>query len=306
MLQFAVRRLLGAIPVLIAVSILVFAFVRLLPGDPARLIAGPEATEPEVVVVRTQLGLDQPIWTQYARYMRRILQGDLGRSITTNQPVASEIAQRFWPSLLLAAVSMAWATVVGVGLGVLAGIRHNRWQDKTGMVLAVSGISFPTFWMGLLLINLFSVRLGWLPTGGFDDWRSLIMPSLTLGAAVAAILARFTRSGYIEAASEDYVRTARMKGLPEWRIVWRHALRNALLPIITMAGLEFGALLGGAIITETVFAWPGLGRLLVDSVAYRDYPVIQALILLFALEFSLISFVVDLLYGFANPEVRLS
>jgi len=306
MLQFAVRRLLGAIPVLIAVSILVFAFVRLLPGDPARLIAGPEATEPEVVVVRTQLGLDQPIWTQYARYMRRILQGDLGRSITTNQPVASEIAQRFWPSLLLAAVSMAWATVVGVGLGVLAGIRHNRWQDKTSMVLAVSGISFPTFWMGLLLINLFSVRLGWLPTGGFDDWRSLIMPSLTLGAAVAAILARFTRSGYIEAASEDYVRTARMKGLPEWRIVWRHALRNALLPIITMAGLEFGALLGGAIITETVFAWPGLGRLLVDSVAYRDYPVIQALILLFALEFSLISFVVDLLYGFANPEVRLS
>lgn len=306
MLQFALRRLLGAIPVLIAVSLLVFAFVRLLPGDPARLIAGPEATEPEVLVVRTQLGLDQPIWTQYARYMGRILHGDLGRSITTNQPVASEIAQRFWPSLLLASVSMAWATVVGVGLGVLAGIRHNRWQDKTSMVLAVSGISFPTFWMGLLLINLFSVRLGWLPTGGFDDWRSLIMPSLTLGAAVAAILARFTRSGYIEAASEDYVRTARMKGLPEWRIVWRHALRNALLPIITMAGLEFGALLGGAIITETVFAWPGLGRLLVDSVAYRDYPVIQALILLFALEFSLISFVVDLLYGFANPEVRLS
>jgi glutathione transport system permease protein len=305
MLAFALRRLVGAIPVLIAVSIFVFGFVRLLPGDPARLVAGPEATAHEISVVREQLGLDKPIVEQYLRYIERSLHGDLGRSITTNQPVAREIALRFMPSLLLTVVSMVWATLAGVVLGVISGVKRNQWQDKLSMLLAVTGISFPSFWMGLMLINLFSVRLGWLPTSGYEGWRSFALPSITLGMAVAAVLARFTRSGYIEVSFEDYVRTARMKGLPEREIIWRHALRNALLPIITMTGLEFGTLLGGAIITETVFAWPGLGRLLVDSVAYRDYPVIQALILLFAVEFSLISFAVDLLYGVVNPEVRL-
>jgi glutathione transport system permease protein len=302
---YALRRLLAALPVLLAVSVLVFAFVRILPGDPARLLAGPEATATEIAVVRTQLGLDEPVWKQYLIYLGNAARGEFGRSIATNQPVSEEIATRFMPTLMLTTVSMLWATLVGVALGVGSGVKRGKWQDRAAMVLAVSGISLPSFWVGLMLINVFSVRLGWLPTGGYMGWKSLIMPSFTLGMAVAAILARFTRSGYVETAGQEYIRTARMKGLPEREIVWRHALRNALLPIVTMIGLEFGTLLGGAIITETVFSWPGLGRLLVDSIAYRDYPVIQTLILLFAVEFIFISFVVDQIYGLINPEVRL-
>ncbi|TMV46341.1 ABC transporter permease subunit, partial [Thioclava sp. BHET1] len=187
---------------------------------------------------------------------------------------------------------------------VLSAVKRGLWQDYTGMILAVSGISFPPFWLGLLLINLFSVQLGWLPTGGYGDWKSFLMPSFTLGLGVAAVMARFTRSAFIETAREDYVRTARAKGVPERRVIWRHALRNALIPIITMVGLQFGFLLGGSIVVESVFSWPGVGRLLVDSVSYRDYPVIQALVLMFSLEFILINLCVDILYVFANPEIR--
>lgn len=305
MLGYALRRLGGAVPVLVAVSVFVFAFVRLLPGDPARLVAGPDATERDVALVREELGLDRPIVEQYLRYVGNTLRGDLGRSTKTREPVADEIGQRFMPTLWLTLVAMGWATAAGLLIGVVSGVKRNRWQDRLGMVLAVSGISFPSFWLGLLLIDLFSVRLGWLPTGGYGDWRSFIMPSFTLGVGVAAILARFSRSAYVEVASEDYVRTARMKGLPERRVIWHHTLRNALIPVITLTGLEFGTLLGGAIVIETVFAWPGLGRLLVESVSYRDYPVIQAEILLFSLEFVLINLVVDLLYGVVNPEIRL-
>jgi glutathione transport system permease protein len=231
--------------------------------------------------------------------------GNLGRSTKTGQPVTTEIGERFMPTLWLSVFAMIWATVVGVLIGVVSGVERGRWVDQAGMALAVSGISFPAFWLGLLLIDLFSVRLGWLPTGGDDGWRSFIMPSFTLGITVAAVMARFTRSAFVEVASEDYVRTARAKGVPERRVIWGHALRNALIPVITLTGLEFGTLLGGAIVIETVFAWPGLGRLLVDSVGYRDYPVIQAEILLFSLEFVVINLVVDLLYAVVNPEIRL-
>lgn len=305
MLGYALRRLAGAVPVLVAVSIFVFAFVRLLPGDPARLVAGPDATAQDVALVREEMGLDRPIWEQYLRYVGNTLQGDLGRSTKTKLPVAEEIGQRFMPTFWLTVVAMLWATAIGVLIGVISGVKRGKWQDRLGMIFAVSGISFPSFWMGLLLINIFSVRLGWLPTGGYTDWTSLILPSFTLGTTVAAILARFSRSAYVEVAQEDYVRTARMKGVPERRVVWHHTLRNALIPVITMTGLEFGSLLGGAIVIETVFAWPGLGRLLIDSVSYRDYPVIQALILLFALEFVIINIVVDQLYAVVNPEIRL-
>jgi len=305
MLGFALRRLLGAVPVLLAVSIFVFAFVRLLPGDPARLVAGPDATAQDVALVRQELGLNGTIVEQYVRYVGRVLRGDLGRSSKTRLPVAEEIGERFMPTFWLTLVSLGWATVAGVLIGVLSGVKRNTWLDRAGMVLAVSGISFPAFWLGLLLINVFSVRLGWLPTGGYEGWRSFVMPSFTLGVTVAAILARFARSSYVEVAGEDYVRTARMKGVPERGVIWRHALRNALIPIITMVGLEFGTLLGGAILIETVFSWPGLGRLLVDSISYRDYPVIQAEILLFSAEFVLINIIVDLLYAVVNPEIRL-
>ncbi len=305
MLGFALRRLLGAVPVLVAVSIFVFAFVRLLPGDPARLVAGPDASAQDVELVREELGLGGSIPAQYLRYVDRLMHGDLGRSSKTKLRVADEIGERFMPTLWLTVVALVWATAVGVLIGVFSGVKRNQWQDRVGMVFAVSGISFPAFWLGLLLINVFSVRLGWLPTGGYGGWASFVMPSFTLGITVAAILARFARSSYVEVASEDYVRTARMKGVPERSVIWHHALRNALIPIITMVGLEFGTLLGGAILIETVFAWPGLGRLLVDSIAYRDYPVIQAEILLFSTEFVLINLVVDLLYAVVNPEIRL-
>ncbi|GAC1481192.1 MAG: glutathione ABC transporter permease GsiC [Acetobacteraceae bacterium] len=305
MLTVFLRRVAGTFPVLVVVSMFVFAFVRLLPGDPARLVAGPDASAQDAASVRELLGLDRPIWSQYVHYVGETLQGRLGRSNRTRQPVAQEIGDRFMPTLWLTLASLGWATLVGVGIGVYSGVKRGRWQDRAGMVFAVSGLSFPAFWLGLLLIDLFSVRLGWLPTGGAESWSSLVLPSLTLGTTVAAVLARFTRSAYVEVASEDYVRTARSKGVPERRVIWHHALRNALIPVITLTGLEFGTLLGGAIVVETVFSWPGLGRLLVDAISFRDYPVIQAEILLFSCEFLLINLAVDLLYTLVNPEIRL-
>lgn len=306
MISFLARRVIGIVPVLLCVSLFAFGFVRMLPGDPARLLAGPDATLQEVQAIRSSLGLDRPLWAQYGTYIGQTAEGELGKSSRTGQSVATVIGERFMPTLLLTIAAMGWSTIFGVALGVLAGVRRNRWEDQASMVLAVSGISFPAFWLGLLLIDLFSVRLHLLPTGGDDGWSSYVLPSFTLGVAVAALMARFTRSAFVEVASEDYVRTARMKGVPERRVVWTHAFRNALIPVITMAGLQFGFLLGGSIVIETVFAWPGLGRLLVDSVNYRDYPVIQAEILLFSFEFVLINLLVDVLYAVVNPEIRLS
>jgi glutathione transport system permease protein len=305
MLEFLTRRLVGTVPVLLAVSLFVFAFVHLLPGDPARMVAGPDASLPQIEAVRADLWLDRPIWAQYVRYLGQMAHLDLGRSIKTHEPVATLIGQRFMPTLWLTVVSMAWALIAGVGLGVLSGVRRDGWEDRAAMIAAVSGISIPSFWLGLMLIDLFSVRLGWLPTGGYGTWRHFVLPAFTLGSAVAAVMARFTRSAYVEISGEDYVRTARSKGLPERSVIWTHTVRNALIPVITLTGLQFGFLLGGAIVVETVFAWPGLGRLLIDSVSFRDYPVIQAEILLFALEFVFINLAVDLLYGVVNPEIRL-
>ena len=305
MLTFVLRRLMGTLVVLLTVSVFVFGFVRLLPGDPARLVAGPDATLEDVAAVRAEMGLDGSLFRQYIRYLGQALRGDLGRSARTRQPVVAEIGQRFMPTLWLTLAAMGWATIAGLAIGVISGVERGRWIDQTAMVVAVSGVSFPSFWLGLLLIDLFSVRLGWLPTGGDEGWRSFVLPSLTLGAGVAAVLARFTRSAFVEVAGEDYVRTARAKGVPERGVIWKHTLRNALIPVITLIGLEFGFLLGGSIVVETVFSWPGLGRLLVDSVSLRDYPVIQAEILLFSTEFVLINLIVDMLYAVVNPEIRL-
>jgi glutathione transport system permease protein len=304
MLNYLIRRIASVLPVLLVVSLLVFLFIHLLPGDPARLVAGLDATPEDVANVRQSLGLDKPLWEQYVRFLFNALHGDFGQSLKNKIPVIEVIGVRFWPTVLLTIFAMAWSTLFGLGIGVLSAVRRGRWQDYCGMVLAVSGISFPAFWLGLLLIDLFSVRLHWLPTGGYDSWRSFVMPSFSLGLGVAAVMARFTRSAFLEISREDYVRTARAKGVAERLVVWKHVLRNALIPIITMVGLQFGFLLGGSIVVETVFSWPGLGRLLVDSVSYRDYPVIQAEILLFSVEFILINLAVDLLYAAANPEIR--
>ena len=306
MLTYLARRLAGTVPVLLAVSLFVFGFVHALPGDPARLVAGPDAAEQDVAAVRAEMGLDRPLLAQYGLWLGNVARFQLGRSIKSRQPVAELIGERFMPTLWLTLVAMGWSMVVGIALGVIAGVRRGRWVDQASMVLAISGVSFPGFWLGLLLISLFSVRLGWLPTGGYGTWQHFVMPAFALGLGVAAVMARFTRSAFIEVSAEDYVRTAHMKGAPERRVVWHHTLRNALIPVITLTGLQFGFLLGGSIVIETVFSWPGLGRLLVDSVSFRDYPVVQAEIMLFAIEFVLINLIVDLLYAAANPEIRLA
>lgn len=304
MLNYVLKRLLGLIPTLLIVAVLVFLFVHLLPGDPARLIAGPEADAQVIALVRQQLGLDQPLHVQFWHYITHVLQGDFGTSMVSRRPVSEEIASRFLPTLWLTITSMIWAVLFGMAIGIAAAVWRNRWPDRVGMTLAVTGISFPAFALGMLLMQIFSVDLGWLPTVGADSWQHYILPSLTLGAAVASVMARFTRSSFVDVLSEDYMRTARAKGVSETWVVLKHGLRNAMIPVVTMMGLQFGFLLGGSIVVEKVFNWPGLGRLLVDSVDMRDYPVIQAEVLLFSLEFIFINLVVDVLYAAINPAIR--
>jgi glutathione transport system permease protein len=304
MLNYFLKRLLGLIPTLLIVAILVFLFVHLLPGDPARLAAGQDADEAVVQMVRQDLGLDKPLPEQFLRFFANIVRGDFGTSMVSKRPVIDEIAQRFLPTLWLTLSSMVWAVIFGMGIGIVSAVWRNRWPDRLGMTLAVSGISFPAFALGMLLMQVFSVELGWLPTVGADSWRHYILPSITLGAAVAAVMARFTRASFVEVMQEDYMRTARAKGVRETLVVVKHGLRNAMIPVVTMMGLQFGFLLGGSIVVEKVFNWPGLGRLLVDSVEMRDYPVIQAEVLLFSLEFILINLLVDMLYAAINPSIR--
>ncbi|MGH8829936.1 MAG: glutathione ABC transporter permease GsiC [Polaromonas sp.] len=304
MLNYFVKRLLGLTPTLLIVAVLVFLFVHMLPGDPARLAAGQDADQQTVELVRQELGLDRPLPEQFVSFFTHMLQGDFGTSLRTRRPVSTEIAERFLPTLLLTLASMSWAVVLGMTIGVVSAVFRNEWPDRLGMTVAVSGISFPAFALGMLLMQVFSVQLGWLPTVGADSWKHYILPSLTLGAAVAAVMARFTRASFVEVLQEDFVRTARAKGLKERTVIAKHCLRNALIPVVTMMGLQFGFLLGGSIVVEAVFNWPGLGRLLVDAVTMRDYPVIQTLVLLFSLEFILINLIVDVLYGFINPTIR--
>jgi len=255
-------------------------------------------------MVREQLGLDLPLPQQFWRYITNALQGDFGLSMVSKRPVSEEIALRFMPTFWLTLSSMAWSVVFGMAIGIVSAVWRNRWPDRLGMTLAVSGISFPAFALGILLMQVFSVELGWLPTVGADSWQHYILPSITLGAAVAAVMARFTRASFVEVMQEDYMRTARAKGVRESLVVVKHGLRNAMIPVVTMMGLQFGFLLGGSIVVEVVFNWPGLGRLLVDSVEMRDYPVIQAEVLLFSLEFILINLMVDMLYAAINPAIR--
>ena len=267
MFRYFVLRLLGLVPTMLLVTVCVFFFVHLLPGDPAQLAAGPEADEETVQMVRERLGLDRPLPEQFVLFVKKTVTGDFGISIRSQRPVIDEVADRFGPTLLLTVAAMVWAVAFGLLIGV-------------------------------------SVWLGWFPTVGAESWRHYVLPSITLGAGVAAVMARFTRSALIEVLSEDYVRTARAKGLPARQVLSRHALRNALIPVVTMMGLQFGFLLGGSIVVEKVFNWPGMGRLLVDAVEMRDYPVMQTCVLLFSMEFLLINLAVDLLYGWLNPSIR--
>ena len=304
MFRYFVMRLLGLVPTMLLVTVCVFFFVHLLPGDPAQLAAGPEADEETVRMVRERLGLDRPLPEQFVLFVKKTVTGDFGISIRSQRPVIDEVADRFGPTLLLTVAAMVWAVAFGLLIGVVSAVKRGRWPDRLGMAFAVSGISMPPFALGILLMEVFSVWLGWFPTVGAESWRHYVLPSITLGAGVAAVMARFTRSALIEVLSEDYVRTARAKGLPARQVLSRHALRNALIPVVTMMGVQFGFLLGGSIVVEKVFNWPGMGRLLVDAVEMRDYPVMQTCVLLFSMEFLLINLAVDLLYGWLNPSIR--
>lgn len=306
MLRYTLKRIVGVLPTLIIVVTFVFFFVRMIPGDPARLVAGEQATLDAVEAVRIQLGLDKPIHVQYFKYVGGLLRGDLGMSLRTKRPVLTEVAARYGNTMALTFASLVWSTIVGVILGVWSGKNRGKWQDFTGMTLAVSGISLPNFWIGFLLIMAFSVKLRWFPTTGVGSWKNLVLPAVALGTSIAAIIARFTRSSIVEVLKEDYIRTARAKGLREKTVTWGHAFRNSMISVVTVVGLQFGFLLGGSVITEAVFAYPGLGQLLVESVNYRDYPAIQSLILIFSLQFIIINLIVDILYAVLNPEIKLS
>ncbi|NGP45125.1 ABC transporter permease subunit [Bacillaceae bacterium SIJ1] len=304
MWQYILKRVLGLIPLLLVVSFVIFMFIHLIPGDPARLIAGKKATLEEVQAIRENLGLDKPLLEQYFLYLKDLLSGNLGYSIQSGAPVSELIGDRIMPTLGLTFMSISWALVIGILLGIVSAVFRNRWPDHLGMLTAVSGISLPNFWVGLVLIQIFSVQLGWLPTGGNEGWQSYILPSFALGAGIMAMIARFTRSSLVNTMKQDYIRTGRAKGLGSRAIVFGHALKNSLIPVVTVAGLQFGFLLGGSVVVETVFSFPGLGRLLIDSIQMRDYPVVQAEILLFSLQFILVNLLVDIVYSFLNPKIR--
>ena len=288
MLRYTLKRIVGVLPTLIIVVTFVFFFVRMIPGDPARLVAGEQATLDAVEAVRIQLGLDKPIHVQYFKYVGGLLRGDLGMSLRTKRPVLTEVAARYGNTMALTFASLVWSTIVGVILGVWSGKNRGKWQDFTGMTVAVS------------------VKLRWFPTTGVGSWKNLVLPAVALGTSIAAIIARFTRSSIVEVLKEDYIRTARAKGLREKTVTWGHAFRNSMISVVTVVGLQFGFLLGGSVVTEAVFAYPGLGQLLVESVNYRDYPAIQSLILIFSLQFIIINLIVDILYAVLNPEIKLS
>jgi peptide/nickel transport system permease protein len=306
-LTYIVRRLLVAIPTLLGVATVVFSLLRLLPGDPAVIIAGPTATPETIQHIREQLGLTLPLWAQYMGFLGRLLHGDLGASTRTGAPVVQEIVTRAPFTVELAIASLVIAISLGVTAGVFAATRRNTGGDLGVSSAAVFGVSMPTYWLGLMLVIVFAVRLRWLPAAGADRGAvSLLLPAVTLALFSMGLIARQTRSAMLEVLGQDFVRTARAKGAPRRVVLIRHALRCALLPIVTTIGLQFGALLGGAVLTESVFAWPGIGRLLVDSISARDYPVVQGVVLMLSVAFIAINLVTDLVYAYVDPRIRYS
>ena len=307
MITYVVRRLLVAIPTLLGVATVVFSLLRLLPGDPAVVIAGPQATAADVARIRQQLGLTQPIWQQYVGFMGRLAHGDLGLSTRTGAPVVQEIFARVPFTAVLAITSLLIAVTIGVTAGVIAATRRNTSTDLGISGTAVFGASMPTYWLGLMLIIVFAVHFRLFPAAGSDRGPiSLVLPAITLALFSTGLIARQTRSAMLEVLGQDFVRTARAKGAARTAVLVRHALRNALLPIVTVIGLQFGTLLGGAVLTESIFAWPGVGRLLVDSIGSRDYPVVQGVVLLFSLSFIAINLITDLIYAYVDPRIRYS
>lgn len=304
--QFILKRLLMLIPVLFGVSLIVFSIMHLTPGDPALLMLGEHAPPEQLANLREQLGLNDPVPVQYVRWVSRAVQLDLGRSLRSNKPVIEEIAERLPATAELALLAVLLAAAIGIPAGVISAVRPNSWLDNSLTVGALAGVSMPVFWQGLMLIIIFSVSLDWLPASGrLGGWQYLVLPVITLGTSAAASITRMTRATMLETIQQDYVRTARAKGLSDRRTIYRHALRNALIPVVTIIGLELGGLMAGAVITETIFAWPGIGTLAVDAIRSRNFPVVQGVVMTFAISYVLINLIVDLLYAFLDPRLRV-
>jgi ABC-type dipeptide/oligopeptide/nickel transport system permease component len=304
MARYTAHRLLIAIPTVLGVVTICFLLLRIIPGDPARVMAGPEATVADVERLRTQLGLDGSIWTQYVDYLGRVARGDLTISARTGTPVMDEILARVPATLSLAILATLVAVFVGCTFGVIAALKRDSAADVAVSGFSVLGVSMPVYWIGLLLVILFSVKLGWLPAAGMDTWKSYVLPTITLSFFAIGFISRQTRSAMVETMQLDFIRTVKAKGLSPSAVVLRHGLRNAALPILTIVGLQFGALLGGAVLTETIFAWPGLGRLLVDSISARDFAAVQGVVFVFAIALILVNLLTDLLYAFIDPRIR--
>ncbi|OLC57196.1 MAG: peptide ABC transporter [Candidatus Rokubacteria bacterium 13_1_40CM_4_67_11] len=312
MIQFVARRLLATVPLLFFVSLVVFSFVHVLPGDPAVLFLGEEATPETVAKFRTRLGFDRPLVTQYVEWLGRALRGDLGRSLRTNQPVTEAILQRLPVTLELLGAALAVSLAIAIPAGIVSAVKRNSGVDLVSTVFALIGFSLPNFWLGLILIYVFALLLRWLPPSGFaplpalaDNARSLILPALTLGTALAALITRQLRSGMLEVLRQDYVRTAQAKGLGQGVVVAKHALKNALIAVVTVIGLQIGGLLGNTIITESLFALPGVGRLMIDAVFSRDFFIVQGVVLFLAVGYVLSNLIVDVLYSYLDPRIRL-
>ncbi len=303
MRQYLIQRFISLIAVVFAVALITFFAIRLVPGDPAILLAGPDASDDEIEAVRDDLGLNEPWPAQFAIFVSNTVQGDFGKSLRTRRPVLNELADRIPNSLALAGLSIIVATIVGLPLGVLAAVNRGRLIDSLAMGFSTLGICMPTFWLGLLLITFFAARLKWLPSAGFEGPKYLVLPVATLAFYSLANIARITRTSMLDVLRQDYVRTARSKGLAESTVVQRHALKNALIPIITIIGVQFGYLLGAAVVTETVFAWPGIGQYLILALQTRDYPVVQSTVVIIGVLFAVINLIADLLYAVVDPRV---
>jgi peptide/nickel transport system permease protein len=306
MTQYIIRRFLQMIPITLGILTLIFSLIHLIPGDPAIQIAGEGARAEDVIAVRKALGLDQPLWKQYITYLGNLAKGDLGRSFRTNESVSKEIAARYPATIQLAFGAMFVALLVAFPLGIISAIYRNSWIDNVARFFALIGVSMPSFWFGPLLIIAFAINLPWFPVSGREEGlKSIVLPSLTMGLALAAILTRMIRVSLAEELNQLYVTTAIAKGVTRVKAIFRHALKNALIPVITILALQFGSLLTGAIITEQIFSWPGLGRLLIQSITTRDYPQVQASILVIALTYIMVNFISDLLYGVVDPRIKL-
>ena len=305
MFDYVVRRLFQVVPVLLGVTIIVFGMVHLIPGDPAEILAGSNATIEDIQSIRQKLSLDKPLMEQYFIYMKNIFKGDLGTSIRTRRPVLEDMIPRYGNSLLLASCSVVIMLLLGITTGILSAVKQGSWIDYISMVISLFGVSMPVYWFGLMLMLVFSVHLGLFPTTGIGTFKHLVLPSLALGAHSTAVVARLTRSSMLEVIRQDYIRTARAKGLDEYSVILQHALKNALIPVVTIVFLRFGTLLGGAVLAETVFAWPGIGLLMIEAIGSRDYPMVQGCVLMVSVSFVLINLITDLIYPFIDPRIRL-